>query len=96
MELPVYAVDMLLSQPAIDWSAALAHRYGVPPAVVVNALLLYAMYDITTHAVDGMAKLHEFLRTMQACTPVPVTRVAEVGEASCSAGRVPWRGGTGA
>jgi hypothetical protein len=34
MEFPVYAMEMLLSQPAIDWSTALAHHYGVPPTVV--------------------------------------------------------------
>ena len=76
MELPVYALDMPLAQSALDWSTALAHHYGVPPAVVVNALLLYAMYDITTHEVDGMAKLHEFIQTMKASTPVPATLMA--------------------
>jgi hypothetical protein len=77
MELPVYAMEMLLSQPAIDWSTALAHHYGVPPSVVVNALLLYAMYDITTHEAEGMAKLHEFIETMKASTPVPATLAAD-------------------
>jgi hypothetical protein len=77
MEFPVYAMEMLLSHPAIDWSTALAHRYGVPPTVMVNALLLYAMYEITTDEADGMAKLHAFIATMQTSTPVPATLAAD-------------------
>ena len=77
MEFPVSAMEMLLSQPAIDWSTALAHDYGVHPSVVVNALLLYAMYEITADEADGMAKLHEFITTMQTSTPVPATLAAD-------------------
>jgi hypothetical protein len=77
MELPIYTMEMPLAQSALDWSMALAHHYGVPPAVVVNALLLYAMYELTTHEADGMAKLHEFIQTMKSSTPVPATLVAD-------------------
>jgi hypothetical protein len=38
--------------------------------VVVNALLMYAMYEITTQDETGMAKLVEFLHTLNASTPV--------------------------
>ena len=77
MELPVYTMEMFLAQPAIDWSTALAHDYGVHPSVVVNALLLYAMYEITTHEAEGMATLDEFIATMQTSTPAPATLTAD-------------------
>ena len=38
--------------------------------MVVNALLMYAMYEITTQDETGMAKLEDFIHTLNASTPV--------------------------
>lgn len=48
----------------------MAHQYRVHLTVVVNALLMYAMYEITAQDAVGMAKLEEFLHTLNASTPV--------------------------
>jgi len=71
MDFPVYAMQALLPKPVIDWSAELAQQYQVHPTVMLNALLMYAMYEITTQDATGMAKLAEFLHTLNASTPVP-------------------------
>ena len=70
MDFPVYAMQALLPKSVVDWSAEIAHQYRVHPTVVVNALLMYAMYEITTHDETGMAKLAEFMHTLNASTPV--------------------------
>jgi len=72
MDFPVYTMQALLPKPVVDWSAELAHQYQVHPTVVVNALLMYAMYEITTQDEAGMTKLAEFIRTLNASTPVTV------------------------
>jgi len=71
MEFPVYAMQALLPKPVVDWSVELAQQYRVHPTVMLNALLMYAMYEITTQDATGMAKLEEFLHTLNASTPVP-------------------------
>jgi hypothetical protein len=71
MDFPVYTMQALLPKPVVDWSAELAHQYRVHPTVMLNALLMYAMYEITTQDTAGMAKLAEFLHTLNASTPVP-------------------------
>jgi len=70
MDFPVYAMQALLPKPVVDWSAELAHQYRMHPTVVLNALLMYAMYKITTHDEAGMVKLADFLHTLNASTPV--------------------------
>jgi hypothetical protein len=72
MDFPVYAMQALLPKPVVDWGAELAHQYRVHPTVVVNALLMYAMDEIATQDEAGMAKLAEFMHTLNASTPVTV------------------------
>jgi hypothetical protein len=72
MDFPVYTMQMILSNPVIDWIAETAQQYGVHPTVVVNALLMYGMYEMATQGEEGMAKLSEFIQAVNTSTPVPV------------------------
>jgi hypothetical protein len=70
MDFPMYDMQVMLSKPVVDWETEIAHQQGVHPIVVLNALLMYAMYEITTQDAQGMAKLQEFIHTLNAGTPV--------------------------
>jgi hypothetical protein len=70
MDFPVYAMQAILPKPVVDWSAEIAEQYRVHSTVVLNALLMYAMYEITTQDEAGMAKLADFIHTLNASTPV--------------------------
>ncbi len=70
MDFPVYDMQAILPKPVVDWSAKIAQQYRVHPTVVLNALLMYAMYEITTQDETGMAKLEDFIHTLNASTPV--------------------------
>ena len=70
MDFPMYNMQMMLSKPVMDWIAETAHQHGVHPTVVVNALLMYGLYETTTQGDEGMAKLTEFIHTVNTSTPV--------------------------
>ena len=70
MDFPMYDMQVMLSKPVVDWASELAQQQGVHPTVVLNALLMYAMYEMTTEGAQSMAKLQEFIHTLNASTPV--------------------------
>ena len=70
MDVPMYEMQTMLSKPVVDWASEMAQQRGVHPTVVLNALLLYAMYEITAQGAEGLAKLHECIHTLNAGTPV--------------------------
>ena len=70
MDFPMYDMQVMLSKPVVDWASEMAQQQGVHPVVVLNALLMYAMYEMTTEGAQGMEKLQEFLHTLNASTPV--------------------------
>jgi hypothetical protein len=66
----VYAMPAILPKPVVDWSAKTAHQYRVHPTVVLHALLMYAMGEMTTQDETGLSQLAEFMHTLHASTPV--------------------------
>ena len=70
MNFPVYDMQVILSKPVIDRVAQLAQQHGVHPTVVLNALLMYGMYEMTAQGAEGMMKLQEFIDTLNNSTPI--------------------------
>jgi hypothetical protein len=70
MDFPVYDMQAILSKPVMDWAAEQAAQQAVHPTVVLNALLMYGMYEMTHQGAEGLAKLQEFIHTLNASTPV--------------------------
>ena len=63
-------MQTILSKPVMDWVAQKAQQHGVHPMVVLNALLMYGMYEMTAQGAEGMMKLQEFINTLNSSTPV--------------------------
>ena len=70
MNFPVYDMQVILSKPVMDQVAQMAQQYGVHPTVVLNAVLMYGMYEMTAQGAEGMVKLQEFIHTLSSSTPV--------------------------
>jgi hypothetical protein len=70
MDFPVYELQAILSKPVVDWAHEIAQKQSVSLTVVLNALLMYAMYDITTQDPEGRSKLRDFIQTLHTSTPV--------------------------
>ena len=70
MHFPVYDMQVVLSKPVMDRVAQMAQQHGTHPTVVLNALLMYGMYEMTAQGDAGGMKLQEFIDTINSSTPV--------------------------
>jgi len=70
MNFPVYDMQVILSKPVMDQVSQMAQQHGAHPTVVLNALLMYGMYEMTTQGNEGMMKLQKFINTINSSTPV--------------------------
>ena len=70
MHFPVYDMQVILSKPVMERVAQMAQQHGAHPTVVLNALLMYGMYEMTAQGAEGVMKLQEFIDTINSSTPV--------------------------
>jgi hypothetical protein len=66
----MYDMQVILSKPVMDWVAQRAQQHGAHPTVVLNALLMYGMYEMTAQGAEGVMKLQEFIDTINSSTLV--------------------------